>query len=283
MLLGGTGEEACRLESLSAGERGLLSYLFLSIMGFLDEVWTSAAGLQPCFRGFVDRPAGLDGFTVGDWSVLPVGVRAGPARGALRLFIPYSCIRDLKARSKGPVPGPRALELLRSIPAPGAVEIGCAELAALEIEGLEPGDVLILDQRYASYGTEGWSGAARIRFGPHSNKRVTAKLASTPQGASLRIQGLGARWSSVEENAMSKVDQEKEAAALLEAVPVTLQAEIGRIELTAAEVAQLRVGQLLMLDRKIDDPVRITASGNTIAHGEPVEVEGQFGIRILEI
>jgi flagellar motor switch protein FliN/FliY len=49
------------------------------------------------------------------------------------------------------------------------------------------------------------------------------------------------------------------------------------------DVAELSPGSVLELDRQIDDPVELLVSGKTIAWGEVVVVDGNYGLRIQRL
>lgn len=293
LLLG--GESVGTTRPLSAIEGGLLSYLLLNVLDCLDGQWTSQVGLQPCLCSIRRGPDSVENRSRDSFFVLPLGFRTGSLSGAVQVFIPPSLIRELSARFNYYSPG-RAVPsftILKRIPVAGAVEIGFVELSAHEVGGLGNGDIILFDQLYPDFGSEGWTGTVKIRFG-RSKMRVVAARADGSKGIMLEIEGIetchrrGSEYLPLrmEENTMSKVEDENwetQAQALLDEVPVLLQVELGRIEMSAAEVARLKKGQLLVLDRSMEDPLLITASGNPIARGELVEVDGQFGIRILEI
>ena len=66
-------------------------------------------------------------------------------------------------------------------------------------------------------------------------------------------------------------------------VPVTLQARLGEVTLTIAELLQLRPGSVLTLDVQINEPVDLRLDANVVARGEIVAVGDRFGLRIIEV
>jgi|GEM_PF-3759738 len=66
-------------------------------------------------------------------------------------------------------------------------------------------------------------------------------------------------------------------------VPLTLTAELGRVERRVEEVMAFAPGSIVELDRMVGEPVEIWANGQWIARGEVVVVEENFGVRITEI
>lgn len=66
-------------------------------------------------------------------------------------------------------------------------------------------------------------------------------------------------------------------------LPVPLTVEAGQVELTVAQVADLKAGDVLRLPDAVLGPVSLRAGGRLVARGELVEVEGRRGVRVLEL
>lgn len=66
-------------------------------------------------------------------------------------------------------------------------------------------------------------------------------------------------------------------------VPVTLSVEIGRRKIPIRELVSLNQGSVIELDRKVDEPLDLLVNGKLMARGEVVVVEGQFGLRLIEV
>jgi flagellar motor switch protein FliN len=64
-------------------------------------------------------------------------------------------------------------------------------------------------------------------------------------------------------------------------LPVTLR--FGRAEMPLADIVGLDSRSIIELDRGLDEPIEILVNGRLIARGEPVIVQGSYGVRILEI
>jgi flagellar motor switch protein FliM len=73
------------------------------------------------------------------------------------------------------------------------------------------------------------------------------------------------------------------AAALLKDVPLQIAVELGRVPVTAEDVVNIHVGQVLELNKAPGEPVDLSVHGKVVARGELVEVEGQVGVRILSL
>ena len=74
-----------------------------------------------------------------------------------------------------------------------------------------------------------------------------------------------------------------EAAPLLMGVKLPIRVLLGRTQLCLRDIAQLANGAVVELDCSPDDPVEIIVNDRVIAHGEVVEVSGNYGVRITKI
>lgn len=70
---------------------------------------------------------------------------------------------------------------------------------------------------------------------------------------------------------------------VLEGLSVTVEAVLGVATVTVGDLTALAPGDSFTLDRKLGDPVELRLNGVTVAYGELVAVDDNFGIRIQEI
>ncbi len=66
-------------------------------------------------------------------------------------------------------------------------------------------------------------------------------------------------------------------------VQVTLSVEIGRSKLPIKQLLSLNQGSVIELDREVNDPLDLLVNGTLIARGDVVVVDGQFGLRLIDI
>ncbi len=64
-------------------------------------------------------------------------------------------------------------------------------------------------------------------------------------------------------------------------LPITVS--IGSTQLPLREILKLTTGSIVELDRLISDPVDILVNKCIIARGEVVVIEGNYGVRILQV
>lgn len=70
---------------------------------------------------------------------------------------------------------------------------------------------------------------------------------------------------------------------LLRDVHLDVSVELGRTEMTVAEVLELTVGAVVELDRAARAPVDIRVNGTLLAKGEVVVVDDEYAVRVTEI
>jgi type III secretion system YscQ/HrcQ family protein len=66
-------------------------------------------------------------------------------------------------------------------------------------------------------------------------------------------------------------------------VPVTLTVELGRINLSLRQVADLKPGDVLELGRRPSEPVELTSGGRLVARGELVQIDTELGVRVTNV
>jgi len=162
-------------------------------------------------------------------------------RGRGRLLFPAAALRALGAEGGWP-DSPLRL--------PVSIRRGAASLLPAELEALEPGDVLLVQDP-----ADG--GAALVLPGGY---RAAGRL--EPDGF------------HVEETSMSTRTPQ---------IPVTLEVELCRIEVPLAELARLAPGSILPLAVDRSGQVTLRAGDRAMARGELVEVDGAVGVRIASL
>lgn len=70
---------------------------------------------------------------------------------------------------------------------------------------------------------------------------------------------------------------------LLSGISLRVSVEVGSASLSLAELLRLGEGSVVELDRQANDLLDIFANGTLIAKGEIVEVDGHYGIRVVDV
>jgi flagellar motor switch protein FliN/FliY len=79
------------------------------------------------------------------------------------------------------------------------------------------------------------------------------------------------------------VGGERSKMDLLMDVEMPVSVSFGRAQLPLKDVIKLTTGSIVELNRNVRDPVEVIINNCVIARGEVVVVEGNYGIRILQI
>lgn len=72
-------------------------------------------------------------------------------------------------------------------------------------------------------------------------------------------------------------------SAIFKNVKVSLEARLGRTEMSVEELLALKPGSVVTLDMKMNEPVDLYLNDSPVARGEIVAVDDSFGIRILSV
>lgn len=66
-------------------------------------------------------------------------------------------------------------------------------------------------------------------------------------------------------------------------VELPISVSFGHSEMSLKDVLKLGAGSVIELDKSVNDPVSIIVNRKPIAKGEVVMVDGNYGVRILEV
>lgn len=200
--------------------------------------------------------------------------------GDLRL--PAAWLTRLLARAEPLDPDRPQPSLACWQPLPAPVSIACTgpRLSPDEWRALRPGDVLVLGSRkqlpplHASANGRRWqvaAGAEGYRIaGPMQT--IPTLLETTAMNDDTAPQG----------DASNPPDAEGGADSATRALPVLVEFELGRLELTVGELAGLQPGYVFPLPAFVEGAnVTIRANGRASARGELVAVGDTLGVRLV--
>lgn len=167
------------------------------------------------------------------------------------------------------------------LPIPLAVRASTVMLTADELSRLEVGDVVLPERASLASGANGLTG--RVWLQP---VRGCWEWEAELVAGELRLTGAGRIGASAPVRASAEEDMVKDTDHVLEKLggtPVTLSLELARFALPLAELAALGAGEVLRTGQPIGARVALRAGERVVATGELVEVEGEIGVRILEL
>jgi len=265
-LLGGEGDTDASAP-LDDVRRGSLAYAAAKVAGAAALPWRVGPVLTT-EDGFV-AALGDGGSAV--WSVV-LNASASTLGGArtIRLWVPRGLLDALPATATTRLPRGLSLRV--------CADAGEAVLEASVLRSLQEGDVLVPDAF--------WWGQGRLRLAARGTTRCAWWSRPSEGGLVIEERVDGPPGPTAEGRRMSDDVTETQSEGALDAVgdaPVTLSLELATFDLTLEELAALRPGEVVASGVPIGEAVRLRAGSTIIATGELVEVEGEVGVRLLEI
>ncbi len=159
------------------------------------------------------------------------------------------------------------------VPVVVGVRVAAATFAAGEIATLSPGDVVIADQQAKT----AVAVIAEHLVAPVELTAAGARIAAPPTRA------CGSVWEWSMENGGNSPQPDVAQKTNYDDIPVKLLFELGRIELSLAEIRQLAPGAIVPISRPLEDSVDILANGRRIGRGSLVQIGDSLGIRITRL
>ncbi len=145
-----------------------------------------------------------------------------------------------------------------------------------DVAALSRGDVLVLESLGGRVLEDGSLSGAVALIASSSERGIAADLAENG-----RLVVRDRLESHSLEIAMPARQDSTTTIEALEDAPVVVRVELGAVEMTAREWAELGAGDVLALGRRIGDPAVLRVGGVELARGELVQVDGEYGVRIL--
>ena len=196
------------------------------------------------------------------------------------LLVPVAWLTRLLGRAEPLDPdNPQPpLALWRDLPAPVSVTCPGPRLTAADWDGLRPGDVIVLGSRtqppplYADANGRRWPLASN-----HDGCRVTGPMQTFPtlleRFAMTEHDDAAADGAAAPQDAID---------AATRSLPVLVEFELGRLELTVGELAGLQPGYVFPLPAFVEGAnVTIRANGRASGRGELVAVGDTLGVRLV--
>lgn len=244
-------------------ERALLGELLLGILSGLRAVVGAEVRWRPRLTEVgVPRVEARRRLGAGRSLLIDLAVDGAGVRGRAALHVPELALRAvaLGVSEQPRQPGP-AMARARIAFTPC---IRCGVVWGQALPGLAGAAVVLPGARLVD----------GLLHGPLSLVRSGLAIHGTLATGGLRHDAIEARPSSQE---VTHVDP------TLSELPVELEVELARLQLSLAELAALQPGTVLPLRVSAGDPVFLRAGDRRIGRAELVEVEGQVAARVLEL
>lgn len=78
-------------------------------------------------------------------------------------------------------------------------------------------------------------------------------------------------------------DEASSSVSFIDHIEVDVEALLGDASMTVAQLNQLAEGDVVRLDRQVNEPVAIRVNGRVIGRGEIVTVNDCFAVRVTQI
>lgn len=66
-------------------------------------------------------------------------------------------------------------------------------------------------------------------------------------------------------------------------VPLQVSVEVGRCKILLKDLLEMRPGQVIELDKSVDEPLDLYINSRLIARGKPVMIGDGFGIKLTDV
>jgi len=206
-------------------------------------------------------------------------VACGPAAGRLVVELDATAARALQRSASRWRPPPS--DAGGDLPLVAEIELTRTEVVWSRLTGLEPGDAIVFPAPAPP--DDHWPihlAVAGLLF--------PATLRRTAKGREIEIRGphMSPTNPSNPGAPGEPLDPHPKPPAggdLLDRLPVTLTAVLGRVEVTAGDVARLAPGVVISLDHPVGGTVQLRAGSRPIGVGELVEVDGSVGVRLTDL
>ncbi len=140
------------------------------------------------------------------------------------------------------------------------------------------GDVFVPARSAFSLRDDGAIVGAAALVAPSAERGLAVDLA---ENGRLVVRGLLESHPWIQERSMPADEAATTTIESLEHAPVVVRVELGTVEMKAHEWAELGPGDVIALGRRVGDPAILRVGGVELARGELVQVDGEYGVRIL--
>jgi type III secretion protein Q len=171
---------------------------------------------------------------------------------------------------------PTSPRLMARFSLPAVLRIGTTTLSVAALASLQPGDAVLL---LTGDGKKGVLVVAEMWTATAQRQGAKWQLLEPPKAA---FETGRMEWTLRSVDAVEGV-QTDAPISNPDQLPVQLTFEVGRLEITLAELRTLGIGSVLELGRSVAEPIRISAQGRPVGQGELVDVEGAAGVKITRL
>lgn len=116
-----------------------------------------------------------------------------------------------------------------------------------------------------------------------ANEENNENMQDTAEEGSINVNPVKLSEMSGKVQPAQSADGEELNLSMILDIPVDINVELGRTQLSIREVLKLGTGSIVELDRLAGQPADIIVNGKMIGQGDVVVVNENFGIRITKL
>ncbi len=154
---------------------------------------------------------------------------------------------------------------------------GACLLERTHLQNLHAGDVFVVPGLSLHHEAGCLRGEVSL-VAPGAEHGVSAVLG---EGDTLVIGSTKTRLVHEARNHNEMMTTEASPLTAVEEAPVVVRVELGSVVLSARAWSELEPGDVLPLGRRLGEPAQLRVAGVAIAQGELVQIDGEYGVRIL--
>ena len=200
-MLGGSGDDADPARPLSSIERGMVGFVLLRVLHAAQQVLAEEQQVALRLLNMHDRPSELKEMFKGhDFVMLAYKIFVDMQVAYARLLLPMDMVRTQLPNNMDPA-GPtyaRRLDNLRqtlprvnSVRTALVVEAGRSELSPADLEGVDVGDILVVEQTGVQMADGVLSGTVEMRVGTGTHGVVRGNLVELEGGGTgIEVTGI---------------------------------------------------------------------------------------------
>jgi len=148
----------------------------------------------------------------------------------------------------------------------------------MDLLALAHGDVFVPSTLALTARGDGLLTGSVVLIPPRAERGIAADLA---EDGRLVVRGELESHPWERQRSMSSDASQTATMEVLEQAPVVVRVELGAVEMTAREWAELGPGDVVSLGRRVGDLAILRVGGVELARGELVQVDGEYGVRIV--
>ena len=89
--------------------------------------------------------------------------------------------------------------------------------------------------------------------------------------------------AEIDSNTEENIVISKQEFGLVKNVPINIEVYLGQCETSIGELFSLKSGEVLKLDKDVNEPISLKVNGQVVALGNLVAIDGKFGVEISEV